>query len=212
MRKVTQTRGRRKRSGCAGGIFKLLLFLAVVLIIGRFVKTMYMNSDIAGMIKRTQYPIKYEYFEEKYSEEYKLDKYLVYALIRTESRIDSYAVSSADAKGLMQLTDETGRDCAAKVGMSGYTNDKLFDPETNIRLGCYYFSYLLGRYNGSIDVAVAAYNAGLGNVEEWLKNPEYSDGKGGLSSIPFRETKNHVSRVNEAYKMYTEIYEKNGKD
>lgn len=202
-------RGRRRGCGCGGGILKLVLFLAFIIIIAYFVKGAYTKSDVAGKIRKTQYPIKYEHFVEKYADKYGLDKYLVYAVIRTESRFDRYAVSSADAKGLMQLTDETGRDCASKIGLGGYTADKLFDPETNIQLGCYYLNYLLSHYGGNRDVAIAAYNAGIGNVEEWLKNSAYADGAGGLAEIPFRETRNYVVRVNEAYEMYKTIYQNN---
>ncbi len=208
MRLVRRKPGRRKRRpGCIGGLLRFFLFLAVVVTAGILVSRAYFNSDMAEKIKKTQYPIKYEHFVEKYSEEYKLDKYLVFAVIRTESRFDKYAVSRADAKGLMQLTDETGEECAKKLGISKYTSDALFDPEINIQLGCYYLRRLLDNYD-NVDTALAAYNGGPGNVDLWLKDKNYSDGFGNLTNIPFEETKKYVLRVRDAWGMYKNIYDK----
>lgn len=206
MRNPGKKSRRKKKNGCIVGLIKFLFFLFILILGTRFAVNKYNESDISTKIKKNQYPIKYEHFVEKYSSKYGLDKYLVYAVIRTESRFDVYAVSSADAKGLMQLTDETGSECAAKIGLARYTNDMLFDPETNICLGCYYLSRLIKKYGGNIDTSLAAYNGGPGNVDKWLENKEISDGNGGLGSIPFAETKSYVKRVNEAMGMYKSLY------
>ncbi len=200
-------RKRRKRSGCGAGLFKLILFLAFLSVIVFFISRLDFGSDVATKIMRTQYPIKYSHFVEKYSGEYGLDKYLVYAVIRTESRFDKYAVSNARAKGLMQLTDETGEECARKLRLSSYSPEALFDPETNIRLGCFYLDSLIDKYDGRISVALAAYNGGPGNVDKWLSDSNYSDSGGNLTNIPYEETRNYVKRVTEARERYTEIYE-----
>lgn len=200
---------KRKQKGCAGCgvvLFKFTFLLVIVAGLAFFLVNLYYETDVSDKIKRTQYPIKYEYFVEKYSQEYNLDKYLVYGVIRTESRFDKFAVSSADAKGLMQLTDETGRDCAKKVGISRYDENALFDPEINIQLGCYYLSNLIKIYNDK-DVAIAAYNAGPGNVDKWLLDKAYTDGNGNLTEIPFSETKSYVKKVNEATAMYKSLYD-----
>lgn len=207
MRKAAYKRKRKNGCfGCVGSLIKLLIFLAVIIIAANFIVKTYYGSDISKKIKQTQYPIKYEYFVEKYSEEYNLDKYLVYAVIRTESRFDKYAVSSADAKGLMQLTDETASHCAKKIKLDGYSESALFDPEINIRLGCYYLSYLKSVYKNT-DTVLAAYNGGPGNVDKWLSDPSCVDDSGKLINIPFKETRNYIVRVNEAMEMYRSIYE-----
>ena len=201
-------RRRKKKSGCGGclgALLSLLIILAVLVAGANFLVEKFFDSDLSGKIQQTQFPIKYEYFVEKYSEEYNLDKFLVYAVIRTESRFDKYAVSSADAKGLMQLTDETARFCSRKIGMESYTESSLFDPEININLGCYYLSYLIDKYD-NINTALAAYNGGPGNVDEWLADSSHSDTNGNLVDIPFKETRNYVLRVNETKEMYKEIY------
>ncbi len=199
-------RRRRRRQGCITGIFKFIIFIAVVIGLGFFLARTYLESDLATKIQKTLYPIKYEYFVEEYSQEYDVDKYLVYSVIRTESRYDRYAVSSAGAKGLMQLTDETGEHCAKRLKIENYTNDALFDPETNIKLGCYYLSVLIDKYEDT-NTALAAYNGGPGNVDSWLNDKNYTDEAGSLINIPFKETKNYVVRVREAQNMYKSIYD-----
>ena len=207
MRNAVANKRRNKQDcvGCGTGLFRFILLVAVLGIAAIFISNAYFGSDIADKIRKTQYPVKYEYFVEKYSNQYGLDKYLVYSVIRCESRFDRHAVSSADAKGLMQLTDETGEHCAKRANIDKFDSSALFDPEINIHLGCYYLSELLKKY-GSVDTALAAYNGGPGNVDKWLRNSRYSDGKN-LISIPFDETKNYVKRVNDSIKMYKTIYD-----
>ena len=106
----------------------------------------------------------------------------------------------------MQMTDETGSHVAKKIGLTKYTNDMLFDPETNIQLGCCYLSELISKYKNDVDTALAAYNGGPGNVDKWLSNEEYTDGTGKLQTIPYAETRNYVKKVNEAMNMYKSLY------
>lgn len=199
-------RSRRRRKGCLSGVFKFLIFIAVLAAAVLFVGRLDWGGDVATKIRKTQYPVKYSHFVEKYSHEFGLDKYLVYAVIRTESRFDKYAVSSADAKGLMQLTDETGTECAKRLRLENYSSAALFDPEINIRLGCSYLRRLIDTYGGKTEVALAAYNGGPGNVDKWLEDDNFSDRNGNLINIPFEETKNYVTRVMDSFGMYREIY------
>ena len=151
------------------------------------------------------YPIQYEEYVEKYSSEYDLDKYLVYAVIHSESKFDENAVSDAGAIGLMQLLEETASDYNTKGKFDYNLPEQLKEPEVNIRLGCYYLSELMQRFKKR-DLAIMAYNAGPGNVEEWLMNDMFSDGNGGLHSTPFKETNDYVDKVLKSYKRYKEIY------
>ena len=143
----------------------------------------------------------------KYARKYDLDKYLVFAVIKTESKFDQYAVSKAGAYGLMQLQAETAGDCARKLKMEVNLPDDLYIPDINIHLGTYYLSWLLDKYDGNIQLAIAAYNGGIGNVDNWLEDGRYSDGDGGLKNIPFGETANYVTGVTVSYEKYKEIYE-----
>lgn len=195
---------KRHKSGCNLGCFGFIVFLVCLVYFVYAFGGPYLEK-LSLKIKQIQYPIKYENIVEEYSKEYNLDKYLVYGIIRTESKFDCYATSNVGAKGLMQITSETGADCARKLGIRGYDESSLFDPEVNIRIGCYYLSYLIGHYR-SEETAIAAYNGGMGNVNSWLKDLRYSDGKGNLKNIPFKETRNYVTRVLDAEQKYKSIY------
>lgn len=148
------------------------------------------------------YPLAYEDYITKYAEEYHLDKFLVMAVIRTESDFVPEAHSGL-AGGLMQLTEETARWNAEQMGIEVFD---YMDPETNIMLGCHYLRYLIDNY-GVLDTALAAYNGGMGNVSAWLSDSRYSDNGKTLKEIPFSETKNYVMRVNDAWNYYREHYE-----
>ena len=81
----------------------------------------------------------------------------------------------------------------------------LYDPETNIKYGTYLLSRFYDRY-GDWELVFAAYNGGVGNVDEWLEDPEYADGDGGLKKIPFKETRQYVKKVTDAWDMYERLY------
>ena len=96
------------------------------------------------------YPTKYSEYVEKYADEYCVDKYLIYALIKAESNFDPEVTSSSDARGLMQLMEETAVERANAIGNETVESYDLYDPETNIKLGTSYLSYLLGLFNDNI--------------------------------------------------------------
>ncbi|MCX7714181.1 MAG: lytic transglycosylase domain-containing protein [Clostridia bacterium] len=154
-------------------------------------------------INRMRYPLRHVEYIDKYSKEYGLDRYLVMGVIKAESNYIHDAHSGV-ARGLMQITDDTAKWIAGKMGLE-FKADDIEDPETNIKMGCFYLSYLIAYYK-NIDVALAAYNGGMGNVDKWLANKKYSaDGKT-LFKIPFAETEKYVERVNKYMKIYKKIY------
>ena len=189
----------KKRGGCLRFVFFVLIAIAVLYFTVGNGKT---------VILKKIYPIKYQQYVEEYAEEFSLDKNLVYAVIKIESNFDENAVSVAGAKGLMQLMDRTAEDCSKKAGFDYIIPADLFVPEKNIRLGCYYISQLMSIYNDT-ELAITAYNGGTGNVEKWLSDPEYSDGEGGLSDIPYKETKDYVKKVMDAFEKYNRLYKTN---
>ena len=131
-----------------------------------------------------------------------VDPYLVAAVIETESGWDESAKSSRGAEGLMQLMPETARDMIA-LGLvdASYDASNLGDPATNIEFGCAYLSYLIRYFNGSTDKAIAAYNAGMGNVEQWTQ------GETSLQdAITFPETQAYLARVTNARERYQDLY------
>ena len=131
---------------------------------------------------------------------------MVHAIARQESQFDKQIVSHAGARGLMQLMPGTAREQAGKLGMS-YNPASLNDPSYNIMLGSSYFQRMLDYYGGSYPLAVAAYNAGPGNVNKWVRangDPRLpgADMLRWIENIPIYETKNYVQRVLENAVVY----------
>ena len=182
----------------------LLHSLVVLLIIALSLACGWAYTAICDRIDREKYPCRYEEFVLKYSAEYGVPAHILYSVIRTESGFSSNAVSPAGAVGLMQLMPDTFDWVKMKLGEDG-TSALLYDPETNIRYGTFYLSYLKTRY-GFWDTAFAAYNAGFGNVDRWLENPEYTDQNGILTAIPFAETSAYIKKINKTIEIYDRLY------
>lgn len=138
------------------------------------------------------------------SETYGVPEYLLCGVIWTESHFDPTAVSSAGGCGLMQMKLTTFNEMRSRMKLSG--EGSVFAPEENIRCGAFYLRYLYDLYQ-DWDTALAAYNAGLGNVGKWLDDPAYSDDGKSLKEIPFEETKQYVKKVRYAEKIYQYLYD-----
>lgn len=136
---------------------------------------------------------------------------MVHAISRQESQFAENAISHAGARGLMQLMPGTAREQAGKMGISYMSADLIGSVDTNIRLGDGYFSRMMDYYRGSYPLAVAAYNAGPGNVNKWLRaNGDPRTGSVNwidwIERIPIYETKNYVQRVLENAADYEQLY------
>ncbi len=141
------------------------------------------------------FPIEHYDLIQKYAEEYGLDPAFVCAVINTESGFDPNARSPKGAKGLMQLMDDTAEWIAPQVPIENFNVFRVTEPELNIRLGCWYLSYLNRTFDGDLTLMIAAYNAGSGNIAKWLENEEYSkDGKS-LNKIPYKETETYIIKI-----------------
>ncbi|MBQ7876128.1 MAG: lytic transglycosylase domain-containing protein [Clostridia bacterium] len=151
------------------------------------------------------YPLKYTSDIRDCSEEMGVDPHLVAALVKAESNFDRDAQSGAGAKGVMQLTDETAKFCADKLGIELKDGD-IYNPDINIRLGVYYLKRTLELFDGDVTLAVAAYNAGEGRVREWLNDKRYSSDGKTLHTIPYEETKNHIEKIQTYQKVYKILY------
>lgn len=138
------------------------------------------------------FPVKYKEEIIANSQKYNLPPKLVASVINVESGYNKDAVSKVGAKGLMQIMPATANEIATKLNIETY--DILNEP-TNIEFGCYYLSYLLSRYNNNLVLALASYNAGLNNVDNWIKNDEYFVDNT-LIRIPFKETENYIKKIN----------------
>lgn len=136
---------------------------------------------------------------------------MIHAIARQESQFSQNAVSHAGARGLMQLMPATANEQAGKLGLSYSSSALIDDAGFNIQVGGAYFQRLLDYYNGSYPLAVAAYNAGAGNVNKWLRaNGDPRVGGVGwidwIERIPLQETRNYVQRVLENAVVYEAMY------
>jgi soluble lytic murein transglycosylase len=162
-------------------------------------------SQVDPRLWRFSYPRGYWKYVQKYSKEYGLDPYLVYAVIREESRFKSRALSRSWAHGLMQIIPSTGRSLSRLLGMS-YSRWKLYNPRVNIQMGTYYLANLIKRFDGSVELALAGYNGGPVRVKKWLKKYKKIDIDEFVEDIPFRETRNYVKKVIKSYYGYKRTY------
>lgn len=153
-----------------------------------------------------KYPVGYKDIIIKRSNEYDLDPYLVASIINVESSYEPNAISPKEAKGLMQISPQTGKWASEVLEIEDYIEENLFNPEINIRIGTWYLNRLFKEFNQDLDLVLMAYNAGSGNVNKWLNNKEYSKDGVNIDNIPFKETKNYVERINKNYKVYKLIY------
>jgi len=149
---------------------------------------------------RRFFPMKYCDIIERYATKYDLPRELIYAIIRAESSFNRYAVSHAGASGLMQIMEPTGVWAAEQMRLVDFDYERIFEPELNIHIGTWYINRLIIQFGGNLDTALAAYNAGSGNVSSWLNEQGSIDHS--LEHIPFGETRNYVRRVN----LYQNVY------
>jgi soluble lytic murein transglycosylase len=161
----------------------------------------------SSWVQRMLNPIRYVDVITLHSRRHGLDPFLVAAVMRVESGYQSDAVSPKGARGLMQLMPDTGRWAAGCLGIQGYSDDLLFEPNANIRIGAWYLRQLLNQFGGNVGVALAAYNGGPSNVEKWLSAGKWSGSIDDLQQIPFAETARYVDRVSRAYELYLRAYE-----
>ncbi|VWL89185.1 Soluble lytic murein transglycosylase [Collinsella intestinalis] len=174
--------------------------LTVVLIFGL---VSFAFAFAPSLLFKSMYPLHYEDEITASAATHGVDPYLVAAVIRSESSWDPEASSHQGARGLMQLMPETAQDMVAKGLVDGkrYSYENLEDPTVNIEYGCAYLSYLLTYFNGATDRAIAAYNAGMGNVDGWAKQDKLLH-----NAITFPETQAYLVRVNMAKARYQELY------
>ena len=137
--------------------------------------------------------------------ENKLDPFLVASLIRQESEFNPDAISYAQAIGLMQIVPSTGRKLAKEAKIRHFNESMLLDPNTNLELGARYLRHLLDKYDGQLEYALAAYNAGPEHVDGW-KNGHYHDIHEFVESIPFTQTREYVEAILRNQAMYEQLY------
>lgn len=178
---------------------KLVIVLVIIIVI-MIIRFNYESYE------KMFYPLEYKNHILTYASKYDLDPNLVAAIIMVESGFRREAVSSKEARGLMQITPDTGRWIADKMDFEAFDKDMLFDPGMNIEFGCWYINNLRQQFGEDITLILAAYNGGRGNVVKWLNNRKYSNDGITLQQIPYAETRNFVEKVSKYYVKYKELY------
>lgn len=169
------------------------------------------KKDYTGPAWRALYPAVYWEAVSRESVKNGLDLFLTLSLIRQESMFDHRAVSSADARGLMQLMPSTAKTTSDELSKGGsgsarFDEDSLFDPETNIRLGSAHFATLVGKYGGNMSRSIAAYNAGAIAVDKWTGRFGEVEDDEFVERIPYSETRGYVKKVLRNAALYRRIY------
>jgi soluble lytic murein transglycosylase len=190
-RRRAAVRRRRLRFGIA-----LAALIGLVVVIGL--------NPLKHAVEEITLPLRHEDIIRQQAREKHLDPALVAAVIYQESKF-SDRTSRAGARGLMQITPDTARFIAKKSGGIRFTLEDLGTPQINIAYGTWYLRYLLDRYQGRTALAVAAYNAGITNVDRWVAEAGSADAFD-PKTIPFPETREYVRKVLERRKDYARRY------
>lgn len=198
---VKKRKSKRRFGGNSrhGFLFALLLF--VLLCFGGW---RVWRSDAVQM--RFVYMWPYQNEIVTYANKNNIDPFLVAAVIKNESGFKPGAVSPVGAIGMMQIMPETGEWIARQMGLSSYRMQQLYDPKTNIRMGCWYLSELKYEFRGNMVLQMLAYNAGRGNTHLWMSANGWDYEFGKIANIPYEESRGYVASVlhdrDEYYRLY----------
>ena len=189
----------KKRKKKRAGLIAAIIFVAAALL------------GVGAYFGYRQYiiethPLKYQTYVEKYAAQNGLDKYLVYAVIKTESGFKTDAVSNVGARGLMQIMEETFDWIKYKRDDDGAVYFDMYNAQKNIDYGCWLLGYLYEEF-GTIEATAAAYHAGRGTVNEWLSDARYSPDGVHLEVIPTPDTAHYVDKIKNALQTYKKLYD-----
>lgn len=181
---------------------KILIIIGLILLV--FVFLLIFKDKLLKIM----YPKTYSEIVTIYEEEYGVEENLIYAVIKAESNFKINAVSNRGALGLMQLMEETASDVTKKANIDiDFENikEELLNPGNNINIGTKYLSQLLEKYKNK-EVALAAYNAGIGTVDKWIEEGTIKEDGSDIEKIPYKETNNYVRKILRDYNIYEKLY------
>lgn len=195
------TRGRsHPRSSPRAQLMRTLGAVAAIAVLVIVVVTRVQHDHSSGGLPLSDAALIREQAAEK-----RLDPALIAAVVYAETKFEP-RTSSAGALGLMQIEPETAQFIAHRSGGTRFTTEDLATPKINLAYGSWYLRYLLDHYEGDEMLAIAAYNAGLANVDAWVAKARAEGGELAVSGIPFPETKAYVERVLRAQREYRVAY------
>jgi len=181
------------------------LLLAVVLAAAGVALVAALLPTVKDAAQELTLPLRHEDIIRQQAREKNLPPDLIAGVIYAESRF-SDQTSHAGARGLMQITPETAEAIATRTGGVAFVQEDLADPQINISYGSWYLRHMLDRYGDNVELALAAYNAGQGNVDRWIAEAQAEGRELTVADIPFAETRAYVERVLEAREDYRESY------
>lgn len=190
---------RRKRSHF--GLYLFCMILVFIVVAGYQI----WNTDY--MQRKFVYEWPYATEVHTHSAKYRVDPYLVIAVMKNESHFKPEAQSHRGAMGIMQIMPETGAWIAKSIDFPNFKDKMLLLPELNIKFGCWYLSELEHEFKQNEVLMLAAYNAGRGTVTEWMKENGWDYNFNDVSQIPIEETRNYVKKVMEDQKRYQKLYQ-----
>lgn len=158
-------------------------------------------------ILKVLFVMKYQTEIVKFSQAHNLNPSLVGAMIFVESRFNPEVVSHKGAIGLMQIMPSTGRWVATELGETNFSPDDLLDPIKNLKIGTWYLAYLKRLFQDNDYLALASYNAGHGNVSQWIREGIWNGDSVKIEQIPFPETKKYLIKILFYRKIYSYLYQ-----
>jgi soluble lytic murein transglycosylase len=195
-RRRTPARTRRRRLG--------VLVVAAALA-GALVAALAGVGPLGEAVREFTLPLRHDDIIRQQASDKDLDPALIAGVIYEESRFRDQT-SHAGARGLMQITPETAAFIARQSGGSRFTQADLATPQINIAYGAYFLRYLIDHYEGNEDAALAAYNAGITNVDGWVDKAGGVEGFEVGQHVPFPETRAYVNNVQERREQYRDHY------
>ncbi|HVL97011.1 MAG TPA: lytic transglycosylase domain-containing protein [Solirubrobacteraceae bacterium] len=204
-RRRRSTGGRPRRRATRGQALRRRLALLLGAVVLGLVAAAVMTPWLDKAVQELALPLRHEDIIRQQARDKDLDPSLIAAVIYTESRFVDQT-SSAGAKGLMQILPSTADYIAQKSGGTQFEQGDLATPQINIAYGSWYLNYLLRKYRGSEVLALAAYNAGEGKLDEWLRTAAARGETFTAARIPFPETRAYVKKVLQARAQYRREY------
>jgi len=202
---TTRTRPRSAAKRRRFVLRRVAWLLAAVVVLGGLIAAV-VAPRVDKAVQEVVLPLRHEDIIRQQAADKHVDPALIAAVIYTESRFRDQT-SHAGAKGLMQLLPSTAHDIARKSGGTAFVQGDLANPQVNISYGSFYLRYLLQRYGGNEVLAIAAYNAGEGRVDQWIFDARHKgETFDRARHIPFPETRHYVQQVLDARSRYRQEY------
>jgi soluble lytic murein transglycosylase len=202
----TAARRRPRRRPRRAELLRRRLRLLAVVAVASVLAALVLSPWADKAVNEIKLPLRHEDVIRQQAAEKELDPTLIAGVIYVESRFRDQT-SHAGAKGLMQLMPSTADYIAGKSGGTRFEQDDLASPQINIAYGSWYLRYLLDRYHDNEVLALAAYNAGEGKVDEWWRQAaDHGERFRVADHIPFLETREYVSKVLSARRAYRRVY------